>query len=231
MKRRACLLLCLVAVHSARTEDCIDVEGDAIIDCEDPACAAWCGTEICDNGIDDDGDSLADCDDPTCAEDPLCGATEICGNDVDDDQDGKTDCEEEDCQGRPPCLPEHCGNGIDDDGDKLADCVDPNCANDYCYCGAGASVFLRGDADDGGEVNMTDAIVILGHLFLGEKAPECLHAADADNNNLLEITDPIRILKFLFLGDVAPESPFPSCGGEYDWESEWPTCRQPNCCP
>jgi len=177
---------------------------------------------------DADGDAFIDCEDSACAE--LCG-TEVCHDGADNDHDGKTDCEDEDCRGRPPCMPEHCGNAVDDDGDELADCADPNCANDYCYCGSGSSVFLRGDADDSGEVNMTDAIVILGHLFLGEKAPECLHAADADNNNLLEITDPIRILKFLFLGEAAPESPFPSCGGEYDWESEWPTCRQPSCCP
>lgn len=96
---------------------------------------------------------------------------------------------------------------------------------------AGSSVFLRGDADGDGTVDLADAIRVLGYLFLGEGAPECLDAADADDSDTLEVTDAVRILRHLFVGDVAPESPFPSCGGEYDWDRVWPPCRQSHCCP
>jgi hypothetical protein len=43
-----------------------DDDGDTLVDCDDPDCAAAC-REVCDNGEDDDGDTLVDCDDPDCA--------------------------------------------------------------------------------------------------------------------------------------------------------------------
>ncbi|MBI4605323.1 MAG: hypothetical protein HY721_25445 [Planctomycetes bacterium] len=77
------------------------------------------------------------------------------------------------------------------------------------------TLFHRGDSDDNGELQLTDAIRILGYLFLGSVAPSCLEAADADNNGKLELTDAIRILGFLFLGAAAPAPPGPppaDCG-------------------
>ncbi|MBI4600918.1 MAG: PKD domain-containing protein [Planctomycetes bacterium] len=75
--------------------------------------------------------------------------------------------------------------------------------------------FHRGDADDNGSLQLTDAIQVLGFLFLGRPAPACLDAGDADDNGSLQITDAVRILSFLFLGGVAPASPGPppeDCG-------------------
>ena len=66
---------------------------------------------------------------------------------------------------------------------------------------------------------MTDAIRILGWLFLGEPAPTCLDAADADNNGEVLINDPILILGFLFLGGPPPSEPGPPpdpCGPDDD---------------
>ncbi len=73
----------------------------------------------------------------------------------------------------------------------------------------------RGDADDNGVLQLTDAIRILGFLFLGGTEPTCLDAADADDNGVLQLTDAIRILGFLFLGGAPPASPGPppdACG-------------------
>ncbi|MBI4603751.1 MAG: hypothetical protein HY721_17490 [Planctomycetes bacterium] len=70
-------------------------------------------------------------------------------------------------------------------------------------------VFHRGDADQNGQLQLTDAIRILGFLFLGGPAPDCLDAADADDNGQLQLTDAIRILGFLFLGGVPPATPGP----------------------
>ena len=79
--------------------------------------------------------------------------------------------------------------------------------------------FHRGDSDNNGRLELTDAIRILGYLFLGSIAPTCLDAADADGNNGLELTDAIRILNYLFIGGAAPVSPGPPpepCGPDND---------------
>ncbi len=69
--------------------------------------------------------------------------------------------------------------------------------------------FHRGDADDNGQLEITDALRVLGYLFLGQEAPTCFDAADADNNDELEITDALRILGYLFLGQEPPSPPGP----------------------
>ncbi|WP_373044472.1 hypothetical protein [Vulgatibacter sp.] len=62
----------------------------------------------CGNGIDEDGDGLLDCADPDCAADALCtgggGPIEICDNGFDDDGDGRIDCGDGDCSSDPSCL-------------------------------------------------------------------------------------------------------------------------------
>ncbi|MBI4602132.1 MAG: hypothetical protein HY721_09250 [Planctomycetes bacterium] len=79
--------------------------------------------------------------------------------------------------------------------------------------GITAPKFHRGDADDNGRLELTDAIRILGFLFLGGAAPTCQDAADADDNAQLQLTDAIRVLGYLFLGGLPPAPPGPP-GGE-----------------
>jgi hypothetical protein len=75
------------------------------------------------------------------------------------------------------------------------------------------SVFRRGDGDASGVIDITDAIRVLGYLFLGAEPPPCPDAADTDDNGALEITDPIRVLGYLFLGSEPPPRPGPTtCG-------------------
>lgn len=74
---------------------------------------------------------------------------------------------------------------------------------------AAQGVFVRGDCDQDGEVNITDAIVCLSYLFLGGIKPTCLDACDSDDSEELDITDGIRILDFLFLGGQPSPPPFP----------------------
>jgi hypothetical protein len=66
--------------------------------------------------------------------------------------------------------------------------------------------------DSDGAVDLTDAVRILDHLFLGGPAPECLDAADTDDDAELSLTDPIVVLSWLFLGGPAPEPPSPTAG-------------------
>jgi hypothetical protein len=69
--------------------------------------------------------------------------------------------------------------------------------------------FHRGDADSNGSLQLTDAIRILGVLFLGQGSIDCNDAADADDNGQLQLTDAIRILGVLFLGlgQIPPPGP------------------------
>jgi hypothetical protein len=73
--------------------------------------------------------------------------------------------------------------------------------------------FLRGDADGNSAMELTDAIAVLGRLFLGGEAPGCPDAADANDDGELNLTDPIAILSRLFLGREALPPPGPvDCG-------------------
>jgi hypothetical protein len=80
--------------------------------------------------------------------------------------------------------------------------------------GSPGTIFRRGDADANGRLELTDAVVTLGFLFLGTRAPACFDAADADDSGKLAITDPIRTLNYLFLGGPAPPAPGPNVCGE-----------------
>lgn len=70
-----------------------------------------------------------------------------------------------------------------------------------------AGTFRRGDADDSGRLNITDAISVLNWLFLGSANPTCTDAADVDDNGRNNITDAIQLLQFLFLGGPPPPAP------------------------
>jgi len=72
--------------------------------------------------------------------------------------------------------------------------------------------FIRGDANDDTQVNLTDAVFILSHLFMGEDAPPCLAAADSTGNQAVDLSDSVFLLNYLFNGGDAPTSPFPGCG-------------------
>ncbi len=78
---------------------------------------------------------------------------------------------------------------------------------------AGATPFRRGDTDANGAAELTDAIVLLEHLFLGGAPPICPDAADADDTGRLDLTDPVILLEHLFKGGPSPEPPgLAACG-------------------
>jgi len=70
---------------------------------------------------------------------------------------------------------------------------------------------LRGDCNQDGSVDISDAVTALGHLFLGGAA-DCRDACDADDTGVLDISDGIYQLNHLFLGGPALRPPFPACG-------------------
>jgi len=73
--------------------------------------------------------------------------------------------------------------------------------------------FVRGDANQSGAVDISDALSILGYLFLGSPLRlDCLEAGDIDGGGEVNITDPIQLLGHLFLGGNQPRAPYPDCG-------------------
>jgi hypothetical protein len=78
--------------------------------------------------------------------------------------------------------------------------------------GPSSPAFKRGDVNSDGREDISDGIALLGYLFLGSTAPECLRAADCDGSGLLDITDAVYLLGHLFLGGPPPRAPFPDCG-------------------
>ena len=72
--------------------------------------------------------------------------------------------------------------------------------------------FRRGDCNDDGTVDISDAVCILEWLFLGSDTPGCIAVTNVDGNGQVDITDPIYLLTHLFLGGPAPVEPFPECG-------------------
>ena len=82
--------------------------------------------------------------------------------------------------------------------------------------------FVRGDANSDTQVNLTDAVFILSHLFMGESAPACLAAADSTGNRTLDLSDSVFLLNYLFNGGDAPPAPFPNCGTTRPDEDDLP---------
>ena len=79
--------------------------------------------------------------------------------------------------------------------------------------------FHRGDASTNGVIDLTDAIVILGALFLGEAPPSCREAANTNNDDTIDLSDVTYLLGYLFLGTDPPPLPGPPpmpCGPDPD---------------
>lgn len=76
-----------------------------------------------------------------------------------------------------------------------------------------AQSFIRGDVDTNGTVDITDPILALDAMFLGQFQIPCEKSADVDDSGVLDITDPIVNLGYQFLGNFVPPAPGPeSCG-------------------
>jgi len=72
--------------------------------------------------------------------------------------------------------------------------------------------FTRADCNVDGAVDISDAIQVLGYLFIGA-AITCEVACDSNNDGAIDIGDAVFTLLFLFqAGSMPPEPPFPGCG-------------------
>jgi hypothetical protein len=74
------------------------------------------------------------------------------------------------------------------------------------------ALFLRGDANCDGALNMSDPVSTLNMLFLSGPGACCGAASDANGDLVIDLTDPIVLLSHLFWGADPLAHPFPDCG-------------------
>jgi len=68
----------------------------------------------------------------------------------------------------------------------------------------------RADSNLDGVIDISDAMTIFNHLFLGTAQLDCMDAADANGDGGVDISDGVTILQFLFLGGEI-KTGAPSC--------------------
>ncbi|MDD5110249.1 MAG: FG-GAP-like repeat-containing protein [Patescibacteria group bacterium] len=83
----------------------------------------------------------------------------------------------------------------------------------FVAASAPESIFIRGDVDGSGKVDLSDANKILSYLYSDDQ-PGCLDASDADDSGKIEVADAVYLLKYLFLAGLQPSAPFPSLGAD-----------------
>ena len=65
--------------------------------------------------------------------------------------------------------------------------------------------FVRGDANFSGEVDLADAMFLLGAIFgNGQLSLTCPDSADTNDDGLVDVSDPVYLLNFLFKGTASP---------------------------
>jgi len=90
-------------------------------------------------------------------------------------------------------------------------------------------VFRRGDSDDNGEVNLTDAVNVLNWLFQQGPSPGCQDAADSDDNGAANLTDAVLVLQHLFQQGAPPAAPGATDCGSDPQEDELVECSYESC--
>ncbi len=75
--------------------------------------------------------------------------------------------------------------------------------------GAEGTRFIRGDVNLDRKLDISDALYLLGALFLGDKSIQCEDAADTNDDGAVDISDARKILDFLFLGGRLPPDTVP----------------------
>ena len=73
-------------------------------------------------------------------------------------------------------------------------------------------LFIRGDSNSSGTVDISDGVFTLGFLFRSERRPTCDSAADSNGDGGIDISDAVYLFQYLFAGGNSPPVPFPVCG-------------------
>ncbi|MGE4631440.1 MAG: choice-of-anchor B family protein [Planctomycetota bacterium] len=103
------------------------------------------------------------------------------------------------------------GNGVGDDEDiasgTSAD-TDGDGIPDECQC----NEFVRGELNDDGQIDLSDAVTLLMYLFSTGSTPNPLERADINDSGSIDIADVVYLVAYLFQGGPPPPPPFPDPG-------------------
>ncbi len=65
-------------------------------------------------------------------------------------------------------------------------------------------IYVCGDADAGGTVNVADAVYLISYIFSGGSAPNPMLRGDVDCNSAVNISDVVYLIAYIFSGGPAP---------------------------
>jgi hypothetical protein len=105
---------------------------------------------------------------------------------------------------------------VDTDGDGVMDAFSVEFVLAFVSCQiiypSGDPLFLRGDLNDDGTMDLSDGISLLSYLFTSGTEPGCLDGGDTNDDGTLNLADAIVILSHLFTGGPPPMDPYNGCG-------------------
>ncbi len=79
---------------------------------------------------------------------------------------------------------------------------------------ANTPLFVRGDSNTDGVVDLSDSIHLLDALFVNRRPFDCTDASDANDDGNTDVSDAVYVLNYLFVGTAQPPAPYPECGGD-----------------
>ena len=65
-------------------------------------------------------------------------------------------------------------------------------------------VYLRGDVNGDGSINISDPVALGNFLYAGGNQPPCLEACDANDDGSVNVSDQIYLFNYQFSGGPAP---------------------------
>ena len=92
----------------------------------------------------------------------------------------------------------------------------------------GGLLFLRGDTNNDQQIDISDSITLLSHLFTDPDTDlSCRDAGDANADGVVDLSDAVSIVNYLFLGQGGGiPQPYPDCGQNENLGCEYyPYCR------
>ena len=84
---------------------------------------------------------------------------------------------------------------------------------------------MRGDTNNDGKQDLSDAVFLLNYLFGGGDKPPCFGVSDINGDGNQDISDSVFMVRYLFLGETSPPAPFPNC----DYDAVGTPCNKSMC--
>jgi hypothetical protein len=68
-----------------------------------------------------------------------------------------------------------------------------------------APLYIWGDVNKDGTVNITDAVSLINYLFINGPPPAPLPSGDPNNDCIISVADVVYLINYLFIGGPAPQ--------------------------